>query len=84
MDNVPAIIAGDFNGCHDKVGSVLLEAGFVSSYSASPSDTVITHKTHSGKYVCADYQWISPNASLQLDSWTLLPRDLPHHVISLY
>ncbi|PFX34874.1 putative calcium-binding protein [Stylophora pistillata] len=57
VENVPVVLAGDFNGCpEDEVYGFVVENGFMSSYkTVHCKEPHVTHKLYSGEQILVDY-----------------------------
>lgn len=57
VENVPVVLAGDFNGCpEDEVYGFVVKNGFMSSYkTVHCKEPHVTHKLYSGEQILVDY-----------------------------
>ncbi|XP_058963537.2 uncharacterized protein [Pocillopora verrucosa] len=57
VENIPVVLAGDFNGCpEDEVYGFVIENGFVSSYkTVHCREPRVTHRLYSGEEILVDY-----------------------------
>eukprot|EP01130_Rhizamoeba_saxonica_P002190 TRINITY_DN1201_c0_g1_i1.p2 TRINITY_DN1201_c0_g1~~TRINITY_DN1201_c0_g1_i1.p2 ORF type:complete len:124 (-),score=27.26 TRINITY_DN1201_c0_g1_i1:155-526(-) len=72
--NIPSIICGDFNSPRnstDNVVDYMIEEGYTPTIGHKK---FVSHKTHRGQYVSADYVWYNNNIEI-IDSYLGMPRE---------